>query len=291
MQEPGSELRAKKTKSAGKRIRDIKRLLENEKFQISAEKRLEMEEEIKRLQGVISRNKSSYKKKLDRYLQYKKNKQKTIRFVELVKVKRKINQLQKQLVEALKNGQGDDAEQRTSEKSLEDQAFRIRSELETYRRYEDYIRLLPFFKERKYIPLFSNTDLDAETLDKRRQYIDDVQELKEELRMRKVKASKERDLSVKDSFLLHEENSREHAESLRETPNKPPIKKIEYSIGGNQDKKNRRQNPPQKTKKNSNKKTPEKHDKAELSSASYSKSKSKVPPPPDNHHIIFSDSD
>lgn len=299
MQESGSEHKAR-ARGAGKRIRDIRRLLGNEKFQIPAEKRLELQEEMETLRRVVSRNKSSYRKKLDRYLQYKKNKQKTIRFVELVKVKRKINQLQKQLAEALKERQGGSAEPGAQEQA-EDQTCRIRSELIIYKRYEDYIRLLPFFKERKYIPLFSNTELDYQTLERRQQYINDIQELKEELRMKKVRASKEKDLSIRDSFLLQEEEEEDSQTRKRGDTQggsvKKPIEKIEYSIGGHQHKRSiRRQGDPPlpKARKNNASKTSSEKHKAEFNSDNYSKSDSKTKskiPPPSNHHIIFSDSD
>lgn len=317
MGESNKEIKAKKTRSAGKRIRDIKRLLENEKFHVSDEKKIELENEIKTLKNVISKNKSSYKKKLDRYLQYKKNKQKTMRFVELVKVKRKINQLQKLLAETLKNGVKKDEINYNDSKvemseitnvnnpsdllnltfsendTFQDKIFKIKSELAIYKRYEDYIRLLPFFKQRKYIPLFSNTELDSEILERRNQYINDVQELKEELRRKKVKSLENSNLSMKDSFLIQDDdlecdqNSEKHFNLA-----KRDIKKIEYSIGGN--KKNNssdiktRKNCDFKKNKNSEK---QENSKSNLINYQKSESETKTKVKSLNNHIIFSDSD
>ncbi|KAJ1610484.1 hypothetical protein OJ253_1146 [Cryptosporidium canis] len=267
----------RRTRSAGKRIRDINRLLSNEKFQISDEKRAELEGEVRELQGVISKNKSSHKKKLDRYLEYKRSKQKTMRFVELVKVKRRINQLQRTLAETLNSGESD-----------EDEVYRIKSELIIYKRYEDYIRLLPFFKDRKYIPLFSNVELDSETLERRELYINDVQELKEELRMKKVRSSRNKTHDIRDSFL--QEDAEPEGDFSTQSPEEPkkPLQKIEYKIQG--DSKRSRQD--RKTNKNKNIRHKRKED-AKLNSTNYSKSESdpKVNTSVSNHHVIFSDSD
>ncbi|OII75479.1 uncharacterized protein cubi_02000 [Cryptosporidium ubiquitum] len=325
MGESDKEIKNKKTRSAGKRIRDIKRLLDNQKFQISQEKKTELEDEIKALKNTISKNKSSYKKKLNKYLQYKKNKQKTMRFVELVKVKRKINQLQKLLVETLKNkvkeygnqqieedenNSGTESEIETNEvvninnprylldltlsenDTFKDKVFKIKSEIAIYKRYEDYIRLLPFFKGRKYIPLFSNTELDAETLERRNQYINDIQELKEELRRKKVKTSESSNLSIKDSFLV-QEGDLEYVNNLDKHSNtlNRDIKKIEYSIGGN--KKSNKSDFKARKSNNFKKNMSEKQENAKSNFNNYLKSESetKTKVKPSNSHVIFSDSD
>ncbi|KAJ1607547.1 hypothetical protein OIY81_2904 [Cryptosporidium canis] len=276
MEGSGSERGSgRRTRSAGKRIRDINRLLGNEKFQISDEKRAELEEEVRELQGVISKNKSSHKKKLDRYLEYKRSKQKTMRFVELVKVKRRISQLQRALVETLNSGESD-----------EDEVYRIKSELIIYKRYEDYIRLLPFFKDRKYIPLFSNVELDSETLERRELYINDVQELKEELRMKKVRSSRNKTHDIRDSFLQEDAELEGDVSTQNPVEPKKPLQKIEYRIQGSSQRS--RQN--RKTSKNNRH---ERKEDAKLNSTNYSKSESdpKVNTSVSNHHVIFSDSD
>ncbi|KAH8582953.1 uncharacterized protein ELE39_002298 [Cryptosporidium sp. chipmunk genotype I] len=328
MSESSKDGKAKRVRSAGQRIRDIRRLLENEKFQISEEKKTELEEEAKALKNTISKNKSSYKKKLNRYLQYKKNKQKTMRFVELVKVKRKINQLQKLLVEALKNNQIEEEIQENENNyetddtkgidnindtdsikdidniesnprylldlgfsegdSVKDKILKIKSKIIVYKRYEDYIRLLPFFKERKYIPLFSNTELDSNIIERREEYINDVQELKEELRRKKIKTSEISNISMKDSFLVQDDDNLESAENLSEKCNAPKklVKKIEYSIGSNNARKS-------SNSKKSIKKTSEKQGKSKSNFNKYPKSESetKTKIKPSNSHVIFSDSD
>ncbi|EAK87587.1 hypothetical protein [Cryptosporidium parvum Iowa II] len=319
MSESNKENKAKKARSAGQRIRDIKRLLENKKFQISEEKKIELEEEAKVLKDTISKNNSSYKKKLNKYLQYKKNKQKTMRFVELVKVKRKINQLQKDLVEILRNNEIEEEIQQDENNSdidnaegnpkecldlsfsendtVRDKILKIKSKILVYKRYEDYIRLLPFFKERKYIPLFSNTELDSEMIKRREEYINDVQELKEELRRKKIKTSEINNLSLKDSFLAQDDSDDlECDQNLNKEHDtlKRPIKKIEYMIGGNQTRNS------SNTKKSSNKinvkKDKDKYkdkykDKSNSNNYPISESETKTKIKPSNSHVIFSDSD
>ncbi|KAK9172698.1 rRNA-processing protein Efg1 [Cryptosporidium meleagridis] len=309
MNESNKENKAKKARSAGQRIRDIKRLLENKKFQISEEKRLELEEEAKALKDRISKNNSSNKKKLNKYLQYKKNRQKTMRFVELVKVKRKINQLQKLLVEILRNNEieeeinGLDQLEGNSKECLDlsfsendtvrDKVLKIKSKLLVYKRYQDYIRLLPFFKERKYIPLFSNTELDSELIKRREEYIKDVQELREELRRKKIKTSEIDSMPLKDSFLAqNESNGSECDQNLNKKHDslKGAVKKIEYVIGGNQ---TRNTSHKKKSSNKINVKDKNKYkDKSNLNKyPPISESETNTKIKPSNSHVIFSDSD
>ncbi|KAK6590331.1 hypothetical protein RS030_162449 [Cryptosporidium xiaoi] len=210
--------KVKKGKQNSKRLRDIRRLLRNNRIKLDCEKKTELEKEASILE--ISENErrknKSYKKKLYKYLEYKKNKQKTMRFVELVKVKRKINKLQKELVTCIENKNTDDIED-------------IKSKMKLFKSYEDYIRLSPFFKDRKYIPLFSNTQLDPNSISERGRFIEDIQDLKEKLRSKKCKSFDSSDLPTNDSFLLDEKVA-------INSSNSNITEKIEYKINNTSNK-------------------------------------------------------
>ncbi|KAH8741309.1 hypothetical protein FG386_000216 [Cryptosporidium ryanae] len=214
----------KKGKHDSKRLRDIRRILRNEKIKLDSEKKAELESEASRLEVSVNERKKSkcYRKKLNKYLEYKKKKQKTMRFVELVKVKRKINKLQKELISRIESKNTSDIEE-------------IKSRMRLHRKYEDYIRLSPFFKDRKYIPLFSNTQLDSNSISERERFIEDIQDLKEELRSKKCKSYGSKELSTKDSFLLEEKISVDSSSPTFQ-------RKIEYKIQDN-NKRNAKNNP------------------------------------------------
>ncbi|KAF7458860.1 rRNA-processing protein Efg1 [Cryptosporidium felis] len=276
-----------KKRKNGKRLRDIRRLLLNDKIKLSEEKRLELETEAKNIEETILKNSSSQKKKLERYLQYKKNKQKTMRFVELVKIKRKINKLQNLVIGALKTessnsfgcgmdtltkGSEDKAVMNEEVEASSEYISKIKSEIALLKKYEDYIRLSPFFKERRYIPLFSTTELDQETIAKRERFIEDVQVLKEKLRLSKLNLSKMKELSVGDSFLVQEDgNAASNDESNSHIHNS--IQKIQYSINMNNTSNEKRSRKPRKAVQKGPKKN------------------TQVVAEKKNNHVIFSDSD
>ncbi|KAL7065884.1 hypothetical protein ACR3K2_36690 [Cryptosporidium serpentis] len=184
-------------KSSKKRYRDLKRLLSRENLQIPQEARESLRLEFKKLEDIMSRGgKSNHEKKIARYLEYRKNKDKKVKFTELVKVKRQLNRIQHKLADLIENNNFS-----TDSEELD----KLKSEMIKYSKLQDYIRLYSYSKQKWYIPLFPSTQLDDNTTQKREYLIEEIQKIKKELRIRKIKSYKKYDHKEKDTFLIFDE--------------------------------------------------------------------------------------
>ncbi|EEA04704.1 uncharacterized protein CMU_037690 [Cryptosporidium muris RN66] len=196
-------------KSSKKRYRDLKRLLSRENLQIPQEARESLQLEFKKLEDIMARGgKSNHEKKIARYLEYRRNRDKKMRFTELVKVKRQLNRIQHKLADLIGNNNFS-----TDSQELD----KLKSEMIKYSKLQDYIRLYNYSKQKWYIPLFPSTQLDDNITQKRDYLIEEIQKIKKELRIRKMKPYTKYGHKEKDIFLIFDEGKNIEDSKLAES--------------------------------------------------------------------------